>query len=56
MVAINFIGIPLLILFVAALVLFIVGLVTRRARLWKVSLWVLAGVTLLYLVFFVIFR
>ncbi len=56
MTSVNFIGIPLFILFVLCLLLIITGIFTRRPRLWKPALWVMAAVAVSYLILFFVFR
>ena len=56
MVAFNFIGIPLFVLWVASLLGVVVGIFTRRQKLWQISLYVLAGVSMLYFVLNLVFR
>ena len=55
MTAYNFFGEALFLILVASIVVLIVGLVTRRPRLWKIALWVLAAEVLVYVVSYFIF-
>jgi len=55
MSAINVIGIPLFVLFVASLIGVVVGVFAKKTRLWRISLWVLAGVSVVYMALTLIF-
>jgi hypothetical protein len=54
--AINLIGIPLLVLFLASLIGTIVGIVSKNKKVILISVIVLAVVILLYAVFFVVYH
>jgi len=56
MAVMNFIGIPLFILWVGSLLGVIVGIFTRKQRLWRISLYVLAGVSVLYFALAILFQ
>ncbi len=54
--AVNLIGIPLLVFFVASLISLIIGIVQKNKKMTLISVIVLAAVVLIYAILFVVFR
>lgn len=52
MTSLNFLGITLFLILVAAVILLLAGIFTRRPRLWKIALGVLGADVVVYVILF----